>query len=65
MISFIQLQKKQYILNKISSFPTSIFIGKNGQIERVHTGFNGPGTGQYFLDYKDRTEQLLERLLGS
>ena len=52
-------------LNKISSFPTSIFIGKNGQIERVHTGFNGPGTGQYFLDYKDRTEQLLERLLGS
>ena len=50
-------------LNKITSFPTSIFIGKDGRVERVHTGFNGPGTGQYFLDYKDKTTQLIERLL--
>ena len=52
-------------LNKITSFPTSIFIGKDGRVERVHTGFNGPGTGQYFLDYKDKTTQLIERLLES
>lgn len=51
-------------LNAIISFPTSIFIGKDGVIKRIHTGFNGPGTGTYYIDYKSRTEDLIERLIN-
>lgn len=51
------------MLNSIMSFPTTVIIGKDGLVKRVHTGFSGPGTGQYFSDYKLETETLLEELL--
>ncbi|WP_170853766.1 peroxiredoxin family protein [Lishizhenia tianjinensis] len=53
-----------YFLNEIISFPTSIYINKKGEIVKVHTGFNGPGTGQVYLDYKKETEALIEQLLA-
>src|SRR5690554_2595503 len=55
--------KDFYMLNKISSFPTSIFINKNGEIVKIHTGFNGPGTGEIYEKYKAETLQLISRLL--
>ena len=51
------------MLNDIISFPTSIYIGRDGEVKRVHTGFNGPGTGDYYLDYKKKTINLIESLL--
>ncbi|MBL1279006.1 MAG: TlpA family protein disulfide reductase [Fluviicola sp.] len=51
------------MLNEVVSFPTSIFIGRDGEVKRVHTGFNGPGTGDYYLQYKQKTSSLLESLL--
>jgi thiol-disulfide isomerase/thioredoxin len=51
------------MLNQIISFPTAIFIGRDGTIQKVHTGFNGPGTGQYYLDYVKETEAFIEELL--
>ncbi len=52
------------MLNEIISFPTSIFIGRDGQVKRVHTGFNGPGTGHYYTDYVEHTNSLIEHLLA-
>jgi len=52
------------MLNDILSFPTSIFIGRDGNVERVHTGFNGPGTGSYYDDYVRKTNSLIESLLA-
>ena len=52
------------MLNKIISFPTSIFIGRDGQVKRVHTGFNGPGTGDYYKEYVRNTNSLIENLLA-
>jgi thiol-disulfide isomerase/thioredoxin len=52
------------MLNHIISFPTSIFVDKAGNIVNVHTGFNGPGTGQYYTDYILETEKLVQELLG-
>lgn len=52
------------MLNDILSFPTSIFIGRDGNVERVHTGFNGPGTGSYYDDYVRKTNSLIETLLA-
>ena len=51
------------MLNQIISFPTAIFIGKDGTIKKVHTGFNGPGTGQYYTDYVKETEAFIQELL--
>jgi len=51
------------MLNEVISFPTSIYIGKDGSVKRVHTGFNGPGTGSYYLEYEEKTNKLIEELL--
>lgn len=51
------------MLNAVVSFPTAIFINKKGEVEKVHTGFNGPGTGQVYLDYKVETEKFIQELL--
>ena len=51
------------MLNEVISFPTSIFIGKDGSVKRVHTGFNGPGTGSYYIEYEKQTNKLIEELL--
>jgi len=53
-----------YMLNDILSFPTSIFIGRDGNVKQVHTGFNGPGTGSYYDDYVRKTNSLIETLLA-
>ena len=52
------------MLNEIISFPTSIFIGRDGEVKRVHTGFNGPGTGDYYTEYVRNTNSLIENLLA-
>ena len=51
------------MLNEVISFPTSIYIGKDGVVKRVHTGFNGPGTGEYYTEYVEKTNLLIESLL--
>jgi thiol-disulfide isomerase/thioredoxin len=52
------------MLNEVISFPTSIFIGRDGKVKRVHTGFNGPGTGVYYQEYIEKTNALIESLLA-
>jgi thiol-disulfide isomerase/thioredoxin len=51
------------MLNEVISFPTSIYIGKDGVVKRVHTGFNGPGTGSYYTEYIEKTNKLIEEML--
>lgn len=51
------------MFNEISSFPTSIFINKKGEIVKVHTGFNGPGTGDVYTNYVRKTDSLINKLL--
>jgi len=56
--------EKFHMLNKIMSFPTSIFIDKKGNVRKIHTGFYGPGTGEYYNKYKKETEEFVEMLLA-
>ena len=51
-------------LNHIMSFPTSIIIGRDGAVRKVHTGFYGPGTGLYYEHWKHDMEMLLDELLS-
>ena len=52
------------MLNEVISFPTTIFIGRDGVVKRIHTGFNGPGTGSYYTEYVTKTNALIESLLA-
>jgi thiol-disulfide isomerase/thioredoxin len=52
-------------LNRILAFPTTIFVGKDGQVKHIHTGFSGPGTGVYYDQQKERFNKIVNELLTS
>ena len=52
------------MLDEVISFPTSLFIDKDGTIRKVHTGFYGPGTGTYYETYCRDTRRFIEMLLA-
>lgn len=52
------------MLSKILGFPTTIFIGKDGKVKYIHTGFEGPGTGIYYEQFKERFNQIINELLS-
>lgn len=49
---------------KISAFPSSIFIDREGFIRKVHSGFSGPATGKYHEQYKEEFHGIVEALLS-
>jgi len=51
------------MLNHILSFPTTIFIDRNGDIKKIHTGFTGPGTGETYEQLVGQINELLEEML--
>lgn len=51
------------MLNHVMSYPTSIFIDKQGHIRKIHTGFYGPGTGDLYLEYKSEVTSFVQNLL--
>ena len=51
-------------LNQVIGFPTTIFIGKDGKVKYIHTGFSGPGTGVYYEQAKERFIQTVNELLS-
>ncbi|MEO1525784.1 MAG: TlpA disulfide reductase family protein [Planctomycetota bacterium] len=51
------------LLDRVRSYPTTIFIDRSGKITAVHTGFSGPATGQAFETLKQRFETEIESLL--
>jgi len=44
------------------SFPTTIFLNKNHQVHKVHAGFNGPGTGLYYNEFKTMFETTISEI---
>ena len=50
-------------LEKINAFPTLLFIDKKGKVSRIHTGFTGPGTGEYFEHFKNDFYKIMGDLL--
>lgn len=48
----------------IKVFPTTIFIGKDGKVKKVHAGFDGPGTGLDYEAFKKAFERTIAQLLN-
>lgn len=51
------------MLNKVIAFPTTIFIGKDGKVKKIHTGFSGPGTGIYYEQFIQHFNETVNELL--
>ncbi len=51
-------------LNRVVAFPTTIFIGKDGKVKHIHTGFEGPGTGIYHERFVERFNQIVNACLA-
>lgn len=56
-------QKKLPMLNHVLSFPTTIVIGKNGEVQKIYTGFNGPATGSPYDSFKKDFHSFILQLL--
>ncbi|MFN0243587.1 MAG: redoxin family protein [Planctomycetota bacterium] len=52
-------------IDRLRAFPTTIFIGRDGRVRGVHTGFSGPGTGAAYVELKAEFEARIEELLTS
>lgn len=52
------------MLTKVVAFPTTIFIGKDGKVKHIHTGFSGPGTGIYYEQFKERFNEIINDCLA-
>lgn len=52
------------MLDHILSFPTLITIDKKGKVREIHTGFSGPGTGEYYDKFVTDYNRLVEMLLS-
>ena len=50
-------------ITPIKMFPTTIFIGKDGRVRKIDTGFNGPGTGIHYEEFKMKFYKIVDELL--
>ena len=50
-------------LSEVFAFPTTIFIGMDGKVKHIYTGFTGPGTGVYYEQYIQRFNETVNELL--
>jgi peroxiredoxin len=55
--------KKLPQFENFSAFPTTLFIGRDGLVKRVHAGFDGPATGERYTRLKAEVEETIRRLL--
>jgi thiol-disulfide isomerase/thioredoxin len=51
-------------LNGIASFPTTIFIGRNGNVRKIHSGFSGPATGKFYEEFKTEFNAIVNQLIA-
>lgn len=52
------------MLDRVLAFPTTIFIGRDGEVKRIHTGFSGPGTGEHYTRFIAEFEAYVGELLA-
>ncbi len=52
-------------LGRVYAFPTTVLVGRDGRIAKVHSGFNGPATGQHYLDFQKDFTQTVRALLAA
>ncbi|GAA3604095.1 TlpA disulfide reductase family protein [Flavivirga amylovorans] len=62
--SKVKAHEKLPMLNHVLSYPTTIFIDKTGTVRKIHTGFDGPATGDKYMVFKKEFENFVSELLS-
>lgn len=57
-------QEKLPMLNHVLSYPTTVFIDKKGTVRKIHTGFNGPATGDKYTTFVNDFKGFVEKLVS-
>ncbi len=52
------------VLDRIRSFPTTVFLDKRGKVRAVYSGFSGPATGDAYTKLRADFERKIEELLA-
>lgn len=55
--------EKLPMLNHVLSYPTTLFLDKKGKVRKIHTGFNGPATGEKYITFVKEFEAFVGALL--
>lgn len=50
-------------LTAVLAFPTTVFVGRDGKVKKIHSGFAGPGTGTHHRELVEELRQAIEALL--
>lgn len=58
------VERKLPQLENFGAYPTTIFIGRDGLVKRIHAGFEGKATGERFTRLKAEIEELVRELLA-
>jgi thiol-disulfide isomerase/thioredoxin len=51
-------------LTRVLAYPTSLFIGRDGKVKKIYSGFAGPGTGAHHLALRTEMESVIESMLA-
>ena len=60
-----EVERKLPQLANFGAFPTTIFVGRDGLVKKIHAGFEGPATGERFTRLKAELEEVIKELLGA
>jgi thiol-disulfide isomerase/thioredoxin len=52
------------LVDRVRSYPTTIFMDGDGGIRAVHQGYSGPATGEANRELRERFETLVQELLA-
>ena len=56
--------EKLPMLNHVLSYPTTIYIDKKGKVRKIHTGFNGPATGEKYISFQKEFTEFVDVLVA-
>jgi len=52
-------------LTRVLAYPTSVFVGRDGKVKKIYSGFAGPGTGAHYDRLRAELESQIETMLSS
>jgi thiol-disulfide isomerase/thioredoxin len=52
-------------MDPVLSYPTTIFLNRRHEVVGIHTGFNGPATGQAYRDQSRAFDQMLRKMMDN
>ena len=51
-------------LSEVLSFPTTIYVNRQGEVAKIHTGYSGPATGRYYETFVKEFNADVSQLLS-